>query len=265
MVGSRAYTWTDLSWVTRWPFRVDSHRELVNCMIALWETPVREVCRRGPTEVGVQMEGGEREREPVKHSHATTKFKGSGEPVNYWTIFFDTSNWPLKDGMSTMTSLVAAGWSIYPPKFAKKIHHSQESLHFFSSTPDKFCFAFVPWFSLPVDFHTCEKHVACKITQMLANWFFKCFEFSLMYEMMCPLGGVGVREAGMTLDHDLLFIQLPSYWDRLASLVWLTMLAGRVGVEVPSMGCGLRSWKGNVGHGRQTTQLLTCVLSEGMS
>lgn len=120
MVGSRACTWTDLSWVTRWPFRVDSHGELVNHMIALWETPVREVCRPGPTEVGMQMEGAEREREPVKHSHATAKFKGSGEPISYWTIFFDTSNWPLKDGMSTVTSLVAASWSIYPPDLPRR-------------------------------------------------------------------------------------------------------------------------------------------------
>ena len=42
---------------------------------------MREVCRPGPTEVGMQMEG--EERELVKHSHATAKFKGSGEPVNY--------------------------------------------------------------------------------------------------------------------------------------------------------------------------------------
>lgn len=115
---ARNCTWTDLSWVTRWPFRVDSHTELVNHMIALWETPVREECRPGLTEVGMHMEGAD--REPVKHPCVTAKFKGSGEPVNYWTVFLDTSNWSLKDGMSTMTSLVAASRSIYPPNLLRR-------------------------------------------------------------------------------------------------------------------------------------------------
>lgn len=78
-----------------WPDGLQGwHRELVNCMIAPWETPVRSV-QTWLTEVG-GADGRCREREPVKHSHATTKFKGSGEPVNYWTVFFNTSNWPLR-------------------------------------------------------------------------------------------------------------------------------------------------------------------------